>query len=553
MKGKFISVFPGLRRRSVLAVVGLMLILLLVGVSCQQGPAAQPPQAEQPAGEQPVAATEPPAQPAKKEPTTFRIAVGIDPDTLDPALFTTTTVANIVEYMAETLLTTDKDGNPVPQLATSWDISDDNLEYTIHLREGVTFHDGTPMDAEAVKWNLDRALDPNVKVAIRGPLTAIKEVEVVDDHTVKLHLSQPSAPLVGAFSLETAAILSPASVDLEGNSYENVTQPVGTGPYVFKERVKGERIVVTRNENYWGEKPYYDEVVFRVVPEAATRESLLLAGQVDLIILPHISDLPALKQNPDVKVLLAPSDRTIFIAMNTKDEVLSDMRVRQALNYAVDKQGIIDSVLFGAAEPVDAPMAASLFGYCPQQPYEYNPDKAKDLLAQAGAENIELNFIAPTGRYVQDFQAAEAIAGYLSEVGVKASPQTMDWPSYVGAITTPPEENQLDLHFLGWAPSYLDAAQQMVQFDSTQAPPNGLETSFYSNAKVDELINAAVQETDPAKRKDLYCQASEIIWNEAPWIFLWVQRFPIVYRANIANVDFHPTEKFAAIYAQPAQ
>lgn len=527
-------------RWSLMPVLLLALVLL---AACAPGPAAAPTATPAP--------KEPTPTPVPAKPTTFRIAVGIDPDTLDPALFTTTTVANMVEYMAETLIVADKEGNPQPQLATDWEVSDDGLEYTLRLREDVIFHDGTPMDAEAVKWNLDRVLDPDVKVAIRSPFTAIEEVEVVDDHTIKLHLSRPFAPLISAFALETVAILSPASIDLEGNSYENVTQPVGTGPYIFKERVKGERIVVTRNENYWGEQPYYDGVVFRVVPEAATRESLLLAGQVDLIILPPISDLPALQQNPDVEVLLAPSDRTIFIAMNNTDEVLSDVRVRQALNYAVDKQEIIKRVLFGAAEPLDAPMAPNLFGYCPQKPYEYNPEKAKQLLAAAGAENIELNFIAPTGRYVQDFQAAQAIAGYLAEVGVKASPQTMDWPSYVAAILTPPEENEQDLHFLGWAPSYLDAAQQMVQFDSSQHPPNGLATTFYSNPKVDKLISAAGQEADPEKRKELYCQASQIIWEEAPWIFLWVQRFPIVYQSNITNVDYHPTEKFSAIYARP--
>ena len=489
--------------------------------------------------------------PTPAAPTTFRIAVGIDPDTLDPALFTTTTVANMVEYIAETMIVTDKEGNPQPQLVTDWEISEDSLEYTLYLRKGVTFHDGTVMDAEAVKWNLERILDPDVPVAIRAPFTAIERVEVVDDYTIKLHLSRVFAPLISAFALETAAIISPASIDLEGNSYENVTRPVGTGPYVFKERVKGERIVVTRYENYWGEQPYYDEVVFRIVPEAATRESLLLAGQVDMIILPPISDLPALQQNPDVEVLLAPSDRTIFIAMNCTDEVLSDVRVRQALNYAVDKQEIIDSVLFGAAEPIDAPMAPSLFGYCPQTPYEYNPEKARALLAEAGVGEIELNFIAPTGRYVQDFQAAQAVAGYLSEVGIKTTVQTMDWPSYVATILTPAEETTVDLHFLGWAPSYLDAAQQMVQFDSSQHPPNGLATTFYSNPEVDKLINAAGQETDPEKRQELYCKAAGIIWEEAPWIFLWVQRFPIIYRSAITNIDYHPTEKFAAIYARP--
>ncbi len=525
-------------------VLGLVLILVFLA-ACAPAPAA-------PAAEAPSAAEEE-ATPTPAEAKTFRIAVGIDPDTLDPALGTTTTVSNIVDYMVETLVVTDKDGNPQPKLATGWEVAEDGLEYTFYIRQGVTFHDGTVLNAEVVKWNLDRILDPNVKVPIRSPFAAIEEVEIVDDYTIKLHLSRPYAPLISAFSLGNAGIISPDSVNAEGNTYENVTRPVGTGPYIFKERVKGERIVVTRFEDYWGEKPYYDEVVFRVVPEAATRESLLLAGQVDLIILPPISDLPALQQNPDVKVLLAPSDRTIFISINNTHEPLNDVRVRQALNYAVNKEEIIESVLFGAAELLDAPMASNLFGYCPQKPYEYDPEKAKALLAEAGVESLELNFIAPTGRYVQDFQAAQAIAGFLSEVGIKAPVSTMDWPSYVAAILTPPEENNIDLHFLGWAPSYLDAAQQMVQFYSPEHPPNGLATSFYGNPEVDKLIEAAAQESDPEKRKDLYCQASEIIWNEAPWIFLWVQRFPIVYRADLTGVDYHPTEKFYAIYARPAE
>lgn len=551
MKAISFPVAESLRRSSWLALVSLLMIIMVAGVSCAQGPAVQPQQ-EQPAGEEPMPAEEEPAEPAG--PTTFRIAVGVDPDTLDPALYTTTTIANIIEYMAETLIVTDKDGNIEPNLATEWEVSDDNLEYTLKIREGVTFHDGTPLNAEAVKWNLDRVLDPDVPVAIRSPFVSIEEVEVVDEYTIKLHMSQPFAPLMSSFSLETAAIVSPASVDMESNSYENITDPVGTGPYIFKERVKGERVVVEKNPDYWGEEPYYDEVVFRIVPEAATRESLLLAGQVDMIILPPISDLPALRDNPDVEVLLAPSDRSIFISINNNDEVLSDPRVRQALNYAVNKQDIIDSVLFGAAEAVDAPGAASLFGYCPQDPYTYDPEKAKELLAEAGVEEgHQFNFIAPTGRYVQDFQAAQAIAGYLSEVGLEASPQTMDWPSYVGAITTVPEENNLDLHFLGWAPSYLDMAQQMVQFQSSQSPPNGLATSFYSNPEVDELIDQAGQEADPDVRQDLYCQAENIIWDEAPWIFLWVQQFPIVYSTDVTGVSYHPTEKFAALYARPAE
>jgi ABC-type transport system substrate-binding protein len=223
---------------------------------------------------------------------------------------------------------------------------------------------------------------------------------------------------------------------------------------------------VTLNDKYWGKKPTYDTVVFRSVPEAATRESLLLAGQVDLIVLPPIADVPALQKNPAVKVLLAQSDRTIFISFNTSKPLLNDVRIRQALNYAVDKKAIIQNVLFGAADAIDAPMASSLFGYCKAGSYEYNPAKAKQLLTEAGVKpGTKIPFHHPTGRYVQDKEAAQAVAGYLREVGIEPELQTMDWPSYIAIINAGPAEKTVHhLAYLGWAPAFLDAAQQVLQY-----------------------------------------------------------------------------------------
>src|SRR5690606_26208810 len=223
-----------------------------------------------------------------------------------------------------------------------------------------------------------------VNVPRRGPYAPIESVEAVDDLHVRLHLSQPSPYMAGALTQSTAAIISPASVDVEGNSYTNITQLVGTGPYVFGSRSLGERIVVTRFDDYWGEAPFYEEVIFQIVPEATTRESLLLAGQVDMIILPPASDIPALDANPAVEVVFGPSNRTIFIVINTSKPGLDDPRVRQALNYAVDKQAIVDGILFGAADVMDAPMAESLFGYRSVGAYEYDPERARELLAEAG-------------------------------------------------------------------------------------------------------------------------------------------------------------------------
>lgn len=483
----------------------------------------------------------------------FSIAIGVEPDTLDPAGQTTTTIANTVDYAVETLVEIDKEGALQPGLAESWEVSGDGMTITLELRDGVTFHDGSPFNAEAAKFSLDRMLDPKVSVPIRAPYEAIDEVTAVDDGTLELKLSEPSAALVNALSWTTAGIISPESIEKSGNSFEKIVAPVGTGPYEFKSYQKGDSVDFELFDEYWGEKPTYKSVTIRIVPEAATRESMLLSGQADMIILPPVPDLKSLQNNEDVNVLLAPSDRTIFIAMNTADPLMDDVRVRQALNYAVDKEALIDNVLFGAADPLDAPMDPALVGYCQTGTYQYDPQKAKSLLREAGASNLQLNFGAPTGRYLQDIQAAEAIAGELKKVGVTAKIETMDWATYTTKIVEPANKQDWHMHLLGWAPSFLDASMQMDQFQSSFHPPDGLGTSFYSNPKVDALIAKADRELDSAKREQLYCEASKIVWKEAPWIFLWSQRFPIVTSSSVTGVSYLPNEKFDAMYARPAE
>jgi ABC-type transport system substrate-binding protein len=436
-----------------------------------------------------------------------------------------------------------------PNLAADWEISDDGLTYTFELQEGVEFHDGEPFNAEAVVTTFERILDEEVTVPIRAPYAAIESVEALDEHTVEMTLSEPFSPLIAGLSFSASAIVSPAS--LEGDAYLDYTEPVGTGPYTFGEYREGERFVVEKFDNYWGDEPHYDTVEFQIVPEAATRVSLVRAGQADMIILPPISDLPALEDDPELDVLLAPGNRTIFMAIN--NNTIDDPRVRQALNYAVDREAIIERVLFDAADPVDAPMDESLVGHCSVGEWPYDPDRARDLLAEAGVEDLELRFIAPTGRYVQDSQVAQAVSGYLEEVGISAPVETMDWPTYVGRITAPADEQEQDLHLLGWAPSYMDSFQHMVIFQTDQQPPAGLGTAFYTNDQVDQILADAATEVDEAARDQLYCEAAELIWDEAPWIFMYSQRFPIVSRADVDGVTYRPNESFYAVYARPSQ
>ena len=496
------------------------------------------------------------ASSGSKQGEKLTIAIGIDPDTVDPMRQTTTTVQNIVQMVVETLVRVDSDGKVQPYLATSWQTSSDGLSWTFNLRPGVKFTDGGPFNAAAVKVNLDRVLTPGNTCPLCGPFRSVKSIDVIDDSHVKVNLKQPVAPLLGLLTEVTFGFLAPNTIAVGTDTFKDQEKPVGTGPYLLTDRVKGDHITLSRNDQYWGAKPNYKTQQFKIVPEAASREALVRAGQADVILLPPVSDIPAMQKDTSLKVVLAPGDRTIFLAFNTSQgsqPLLQKPEVRQALNYAVNKDLIIKSILFGAAAPMDAPMAKSLFGYCKVGSYAYDPNKAKQMLAAAGASNLSIKFVAPTGRYIQDFQAAQAVANDLSAVGVKVDgPRTMDWPTYLGTINVPPAKSSVDLHLLGWAPGYLDASQAMVQFQSTQWPPAGLATSYYKNAEVDSLLAKANSESDPAARQADYCSASKLIWSDAPWIFLWVQTFPIVTSAKVTGVQSIPNESFYTVYASPA-
>jgi peptide/nickel transport system substrate-binding protein len=499
----------------------------------------------------------PAADRAARPSSELRIAIGVDPDTLDPMRQTTTTVGNIVQMVAEALVTVDQDGRFRPGLATEWQEAPDAMSWTLALRAGVRFSDGTPFDAGAAKVSIDRTLSGVCPLC--GMLTgSIGTVDVVDASHLRLSMARPLATgaLLGLLSEPSLGIVSPRSILPGTSGYVRQERPVGTGPYLLGERVAGDRLTLVRNDRYWGRRPAYARQVFEVVPDAVTREALVRSGQAQVALLPPVSDLPSMAKDSTVKVLLAPGDRSVFIALDTVDRqqpLLRNPTVRQALNYAVNRASIVSSTLFGAAEPATSAVAPSVFGYCAQRPYGYDPDRARSMLQQAGASGLSISLIAPTGRYIQDFQAARNVASELRAVGVDVrGPSTMDWPTYVSTIHVPPAEASVDAHLLGFAPGFLDASQAMEQFDPGEIPPKGLATTYYDNPAVTGLLAKAQAERYPDARAQEYCDAQTLVWNDAPWIFLWVQRFPIVQSAQVAGVGSIPTESFTTVYAHPA-
>ncbi len=491
------------------------------------------------------------SMPAPSPNATLTIGIGVDLDTVDPAQQTTTTVQNVLDYGLQSLVAFDTQGRIDPLLATSWSTSKDGLTLTFQLRPGVKFHDGTPFNADAVVFCLDRLISGKVRVPIGAGFKSMKSIEAVNPTTVAIHLKHPDPNLLPNLSTTMASIFSPTSATKDGNTPTNIVHPVGSGPYQFTRWTKGSEVVYTRADDYWGQKPYYKTVDFKVIPEANSREAGLLAGQLDIVMNPPVTDLASLASNPAVKLLKAPSDRAVFVAIDTIKPPFNNEKVRQALNYAVDKNAIIKNVMFDSVNLMDSPFPSSLSGYCKVGAYEYNPDKAKQLLTEAGVKDLKVTLGSPTGRYIQDIQFAQAISGYLRKVGIDASVRTMDWPSYVSAMQQ--KDGPFDMHVLGWAPGALDGPTQLQMFTTATIPPKGLNTAFFSDPAVDKLASESALNLDDASRNQQLCQIQKQIWQQAPWVFLWSQTLVLAHNAKITGVSYLPNEKFITAGAYPAR
>jgi len=480
---------------------------------------------------------------------TFNIGIGVALDTLDPAQQTTTTVQNVVDYTLQTLVTLSPQGKVEPMLATSWETSSNGLALTFTLRNGVKFQDETPFNAAAVKYSLDRVNSGTVKVPLSGAYQVIKSIDEVNPTTVKLNLKNPDPGLLANMATTVAAIFSPASVGKFGNKATNIEHPVGTGPYEYVSQVRGSSVTFKRFPAYWGSKPYYSNVVFQIIPEATSRESALKSGQVDLILNPPLADLNSLSSSGGITVAKEPDDRSVFLAFNVSKAPFNNVKVRQAFNYAIDKKALMENVLFGAVTPMNSPFPTSMQDHCAAGNYDYNPTKAKQLLNEAGVTDLSVTLGSPTGRYQQDIQTSQAIAGFLSKVGVKAQVKTSDFPTYVSTIEN--KNGPYDFHMLGWAPGANDAATQMQQFLKRDWPPAGLNTGFSSNPQVEALFARASVNLDDASRSQQYCQIQKALWEDAPWVFLWSQTLILAYKSDIAGISYQPNEKFETIGAHP--
>lgn len=484
------------------------------------------------------------------------VAIGTDIDTLDPAAQVTTAVMQQEMMMVESLTKLGANGQAQPLLATKWTVSPDGLSYTFTLRSGVKFSDGTPFNAAAVKWSLDRINSPKTFKADVNVYSVIKDVRATGDLSVVIDLKNAFPALPAALALPIAGITSPTAGTKAPNTIEQIKKPVGTGPYMFSSEVQGDHLTMVVNPGYWGPKPAYATQTYQVVPDASSRLALLKSGGAQVIADPPASELQSLQSSSSSKVLLFDSPYVIDMQFNTQDPKVSAMRqaeVRQALSYAVDRATIIKSVLYGAGNELNGPLPSFIAGSCDTGNYGYDPAKAKQMLAAAGVKNLSVQMMSSNARYLNDYKVAQAVAGYLRAVGVNVTlaPPT-DFATYLSELfVAPAKSTNRSLDLIGWGALYPDASQALYQFQSADLPPGGYDGSNYSSPAFDALMTKANATVDDTQRNGLYCQAQKLLISDAPVMFLYGLKNVVVTSSGVSGVVGRPDNTFDTVYATP--
>lgn len=505
--------------------------LLLVGCTPSEGP-NETPETPDPVEEQP--GSEPGTSKSRDR---IVYGVGVDATTLDPHFADNVPVGNLVMHLHNTLVTweTPEEMNIVGSLAESWDVSEDEKTWTFYLTEGITFHDGAKFNAEAVKKTFERILDDNLGSPRKSILSMITDINVIDEYTVALTTEEPFGPFLSQLSTYNAAIISPKAIDEYGDDYSN--HPSGTGPYKLKEWQSGERIILERNEDYFGDAPPTKELIFEVIPEGATRVMALQSGEVDLITNVPPYEVDNLRNTDGIEVRLDEGFRTIYLGFNLQRPPFDDVRVRQALNYAIDRQSIIDVILDGAATMAVGPEATSIPGASKDlYQYTYNPQKAKELLVEAGYEDgIEISFISPQGRYNMDRQIAEAIQAQLGEAGIKANLQVLEFSIIQDILAS--GEADLFLMGKGSPAADLDFTAQICWTIG-----GSLNYGKMKNQEIHDLVAEQRRTTDPVERTEVLQTMQEKIQEELPWASLHYEKQIIAHNKNMTGLKVWPNE-----------
>lgn len=471
----------------------------------------------------------------------FNVVVGLDSETntFDPHLTTGRASESFMSNVFDGLTLHNQEGELVPGLATSWEPLDD-LTWEFKLREGVMFHNGEAFNADAVKFTLDRVLEPDRNATIRPLLQNITEVEIVDEYTVIIKIAEPDLLLPARLAELYGSILPPQYVQEHGDDYIALN-PVGTGPFIFQEWVIDDHITLIANEDYWGGAPEVDQIIFRPIKENGARVAALLAGEVDII-----NGVPVVQESivsnfPGVRSIKVPVPRVYYISLDVRTAPFDDVLVRQAVNYAVDRQSIVDGLFSGFGSPVAVTYPGASWGFNPDlEPYPYDPDKAMELLAEAGyPDGFEVEFDTFVGRLPAHDTIAQAVIAQLGEVGIDVKVNAFEFGAFSERRVSGDHAPMFVYSIGDWA---LEPVWMFGWLTQGQAG------HYWTTPEWEALLTELSRTYDPQARLPLYEQVQEMLYENAPFIAVaeletvWAARDGISYQPRVDE-----TLKFSAI------
>ena len=472
------------------------------------------------------------------DPNTLVMIIESSPTNLDPRVGIDGQSERIDELLFDALLTRDDHFNVQPGLAERWEILDP-LTYVFHLHHGVKFHDGQPLTSRDVKWTLDSLLQGKIRSTKTSTYRFVDRIETPDELTVVFHLKEPNATLLWNLSEGAIGIVPYGTLD------EMTRRPVGSGPFKFVSAEQDKEVVLERNDDYWGTKARLSRLRFTVVPDATTRALELRKGSADLAINALTSDtVVALESQPNLRIERAPGTILSYLAFNTRDPVLRDVRVRQAIACAIDRRPLLQYIWRGFAQPASSVLPLQSWAYDSDAvEFTYDPERAQQILDAAGyplQNGVRFHLTMKTSTEESTRLLAAVLQQQLREVGIALDIRTYEFATFLADVTS----GAFQLYSLRWIGGNEDPDIFEYSFHSNRFPPKGANRGFYSNPRVDSLIDQARRETDQNARKRLYAEVQEVLARDVPYINLWYFDNVLVHTRRVRNVTLNPSGNY---------
>lgn len=461
--------------------------------------------------------------------TVLRVAQVADISNLDPHKMNDIYTANVTKQIFNNLVKMNKDMEIQKDLAAAWE-NPDAQTWIFHLKKGVKFHNGEEFTANDVKFSLERVLDPKTASPGKRLVSELQKVEVVDRYTVRLVTEKPFAPLLTNLTRYEMAMLNEKAVKAAGDDFGKY--PVGTGPFRFKEHHHGDKVILSRFDGYFEGPAKIDTIIYRAIPEDATRVVEMESGGIDIMFNLPPQDFDRLNKNPNVQTIDALFQTTTFVGFNTRAKPFDNQLVRQALNYAVDKQAIVEAVWFNRGAPSLGPLSPSIWGFDPTlaPAYPYNVEKAKALLKAAGYPN-GFDCVIWTDPRTERKSIVEMVQAFLAQVGVKAAIESYEWGQFLAET----RKGAKGLYIMGYTGTGDADGGLFSRFHSSGIGADNRD--FWSSPELDKLLEAGRTNLNIEQRKDVYKKIQRLIVEAAPDIFIGIPKNLAAVRKNVKGFE----------------